>query len=294
MSQQSQTLDYFKAHADDWQRKAVDEAYSVVENRHQAVLETMKKFPAGSSLLDVGCGTGQLAIQVAKLGWVATGIDFAKEMIDICIDNNSQAKTNAKFECASIFDVKVDAQSLDVISAQGFIEYISLSQLDEFLAVVKTSLKLDGALALGSRNRLFNLHTLNDFTELETACGTIEKLVLEGRIIQSAKTQEEALSKLELLRYEYEQPSAHPITRVKVDTRYQFTPADLITRLSKHRLKASRIYPVHYHPLPMTMKPEEGCKNIHTHFAKYASDNWLSRHNLIPYCSSFVIEAKRI
>lgn len=294
MGQQDQTLNYFKSHADDWQQKATNQSYSLVENRHKAVLETMKNFPNGSSLLDVACGTGQLAIEASQLGWSATGIDFAQEMVDICISNNSKAQANAKFECASIFDSQISPSSLDVISAQGFIEYISLSQLDEFLVFAQRSLKDDGAIALGSRNRLFNLHTLNEFTELETVLGTIDKLVFESRIIQSAKTQEEALTKLESLSYEYEQPKNHPLTGVEVDTRYQFSPADLITRLSKHQLKVSRIYPVHYHPLPIKLMADDRFKNIHNQFAKYASDNWISIHNLVPYSSSFVIEARKL
>ncbi len=294
MGQQHQTLNYFKSHANDWQQNAANESYSLVENRHQAVIETMKKFPIGSTLLDVGCGTGLLAIEASKLGWDATGIDFAQEMVEICIANNKKVHGKAKFTCASIFDYQTSPNSFDVISAQGFIEYISLSQLDEFLAFIQKTLKVDGVIALGSRNRLFNLHTLNEFTELESALGTIDKLILEGRIIQSAKTQDEALKKLTSLKYIYEQPKVHPSTGINVDTRYQFSPADIITRLSKHNLIASCIYPVNYHALPITLMEDEKVKKIHTQFAKYASDNWISFHNLIPYSSSFVIEAKKI
>ena len=104
MSQQGQTLEYFKSHADDWNKKASDEAYSLVENRHKAVLEVMKGYAAKSSILDVGCGTGQLAIESSLLGWDATGVDFAQEMVDICLDNNSKSDTKAKFICSSIFE----------------------------------------------------------------------------------------------------------------------------------------------------------------------------------------------
>jgi 2-polyprenyl-3-methyl-5-hydroxy-6-metoxy-1,4-benzoquinol methylase len=293
MSQQGQTLDYFKTHAEDWQRKAVDDAYSLIENRHLAVLETMKGYPKGSSLLDVGCGTGQLAVEASRIGWTATGIDFAQEMIDVCRANNLSAKTNAEFICSSIFEADLKPRSFDVISAQGFIEYISLSQLDSFLDLVRTTLKPNGAIALGSRNRLFNLHTLNAFTELERALGTLDRLITEGLILQSAKTQEEAVARLRELNYEYEQPETHPLTGVKVDTRFQFSPADLTTRLSRHQLRVTKIYPVHYHPLPIVMMEEAVCNDVHNQLAKFASANWLSRHCLVPYSSSYVIEAVR-
>jgi cyclopropane fatty-acyl-phospholipid synthase-like methyltransferase len=294
MEQQQQTLQYFKTHASDWQQKAVNQTYSLVENRHNAVFETMKLFPPGSSILDIGCGTGQLAIESSTRGWIAKGIDFSQEMIDICIDNNAKANTNATFECCSIFDYAHTPESLDVISAQGFIEYISLNQLDDFFDFVRSALKKNGAVALGSRNRLFNLHTLNAFTELEDALGTIKNLLIEGQILQSSKTQDDALAALESLRYQYEQPTKHPLTGVAVDTRYQFTPADLITRLSKHNIKAIKIYPVHYHPLPISlMTSNDDAKVIHAQLAKYASLHWINSYQLVPYSSSFVVEAKK-
>jgi 2-polyprenyl-3-methyl-5-hydroxy-6-metoxy-1,4-benzoquinol methylase len=220
MEQQDQTLSYFKSHAEKWQVKATDQGYSLIENRHNAVLESMKGFPQGSSILDVGCGTGQLAIQASKLGWKASGIDFAQEMIDICRVNSANENANAEFSCASVFDYSVAVGSIDVISAQGFIEYIALMQLDQFLSFSQKGLKSGGVLALGSRNRLFNLHSLNEFTELESTLGTVANLLLESHTIQSAKSQQEAIAHLELLAMEYPQPILHPLTGVKVETRY--------------------------------------------------------------------------
>ena len=293
MDQQKQTLNYFKSHAEDWNRKATNQAYSKIENRHNAVLVVMKGYQDGSSLLDVGCGTGQLAIEASKLGWNSLGIDFAKEMIDTCIKNNEMAFTNAKFACSSIFEADLEDNAYDVISAQGFIEYISLEQLTEFLSLAFSSLKRNGAIALGSRNRLFNLQSYNDFTDLELSLGTSERLAREAIILQSSEEQGDAVLKLKSLSYEYEQPKAHPLTGVKVDTRYQFSPADLVSKLSKAGYEVKNIYPVHFHPLPITMLNNELACEIHNQLAKLASTVWINSHKLIPYSSSFVIEARK-
>lgn len=293
MSQQKQTLDYFSSHAEDWNKKATNQAYSLIENRHNAVLEVMKGYQKGSSLLDVGCGTGQLAIEASKLGWNSLGIDFAQEMIDVCVKNNEMAATNAKFACSSIFETNLEANSYDVISAQGFIEYISLEQLTEFLNIAFSSLNKNGAIALGSRNRLFNLHSYNSFTDLELSLGTLENLAKEAIILQSSAEQEEAVRQLQSLSYEYDQPKAHPMTGVKVDTRYQFSPADLVTKLSKTGYEVKRIYPVHFHPLPITLLNNDLEGEIHSQLAKLASTVWINSHKLIPYSSSFVIEAQK-
>ena len=69
MEQQDQALNFFNAFASDWQQKATSETYSVIENRHAAVLKIMEGFGSRSSLLDVGCGTGQLAIEASSRGW---------------------------------------------------------------------------------------------------------------------------------------------------------------------------------------------------------------------------------
>jgi 2-polyprenyl-3-methyl-5-hydroxy-6-metoxy-1,4-benzoquinol methylase len=294
MSQQKQTLDYFKSHAENWNKKAVDEEYNLIENRHNAVLEVMKHYGNNSSILDVGCGTGQLAIEASKLGWKSIGIDFAKEMIDICKQNNINSNTKADFVCNSIFEAELDKNTFDIVSAQGFIEYISLEQLSTFLDLTYDCLKDSGSIALGSRNRLFNLHTLNSFTELEVSLGTISKLINEGIILQSSNTQDEAIKLLTELNYDYEQPTEHPLTGVKVDTRYQFSPADLITKLATHGFKVNNIYPVHFHPLPVTMLENKLPGEIHKQLAKLASTTWISNHKITPYSSSFVIEAIKL
>ena len=294
MDQQSQTFEYFNAHALEWNNKANDEEYSLIENRHNAVLETLKKFPPKSAFLDVGCGTGQLVLQASKLGWISLGIDFAPEMISICNQNKKLENSDATFECASIFDLDLKNSSFDVISAQGFIEYISLQQLDQFLEISRKLMKPNGRLALGSRNRLFNLHSLNEFTELEGTLGTIDKIVHESVILQKSKTQEEAICSLGKIKYEYEQPSLHPLTGIKIETRYQFTPSDLISKLAKHEFRTEKIYPVHLHPLAISLLENKGALNIHKKVANIASREFIGEHKLVPYSSSFVIEAVRM
>ena len=226
MSQQKQTYKYFSSYAKDWNDMAMNEEYSIIQNRHNAVLKVMSHYSKNSAILDVGCGTGQLAIEASKIGWHSLGIDFSKEMIDICKQNNVNSNTGAEFSCISIFDAKLEKNTFDVVSAQGFIEYISIDQLGNFLDLTYDCLNEKGSIALGSRNRLFNLHSLNSFTDLEASLGTTSELIKEGVILQTSSSQDEAIKALTELKYNYEQPTEHPLTGVKVETRYQFSPAD--------------------------------------------------------------------
>ncbi len=291
MKQQEQTKKFFKGHAADWQNKATDEIYSVINDRHRAVHHTLSTFANGSRLLDVGCGTGQLAIEASSKGFNSLGLDFAEEMISQAEVNAVNQKSNAKFKTGSIFDF-VPKEKYHVISAMGFIEYISLEQLDNFLSFCNSNTTDRGAISIGSRNRLFNLITFNEYTELEKKLGTIDQLFEEASICVSSKSNEEFITAMR----EYmgstllTQNDSHPITGIEVGTRYQFTPSDLMHKIEKHGFKVTNIYPVHYH----AFHPVINSDNFLTHRKKISemvSENFQSEFRCLPNASSFVMEA---
>jgi 2-polyprenyl-3-methyl-5-hydroxy-6-metoxy-1,4-benzoquinol methylase len=146
MDQQQQTKRFFESTASAWQTKASGEApsYNIVEGRHRAVLAVLKGLGKVRRLLDVGCGTGQLTVEVARQGVDATGIDFAAEMIAQCEANRQKAGVAAKFINASFFDLPTPPEPYDIISAQGFIEYISPEQMEEFFARCSAMLRPGG------------------------------------------------------------------------------------------------------------------------------------------------------
>jgi 2-polyprenyl-3-methyl-5-hydroxy-6-metoxy-1,4-benzoquinol methylase len=232
MDQQKQTQDYFDMAAREWQAKAVNAAdeYSVIEGRNSAVLAVVKEIPDAQQFLDVGCGTGQLVLAVAAEGLEAEGVDYSAQMIAQCESNQAQGDNKAKFRCASFFDVEWRNECFDVISAQGFIEYISQDQMEEFFARCHRLLKPGETLVVGSRNRLFNIVPMNEFSRMELSLGLLAVLEAEGIAMLSASTQEEALSALRRFERVDLQPDRHPDTGIKVDVRYQYTPADLIAR----------------------------------------------------------------
>ena len=294
MRQQDQTHRFFQTNASAWQHVAEANSYSVIENRTLTVLETMKRFRPGSSLLDVGCGTGQLAVEASRNGWEVTGLDFSKEMIQIARDNCVSHETSVEFICSSIFDVDLKERSFDIVSAQGFIEYISLEQLDSFLRICYEVLKDDGVLALGSRNRLFNILSFNEYTELEIDIDTIHDLLHESIILQSSESQQDAINTLRNLQRTYPQPAQRVTTTIDVDIRYQFSPAELLHRVEQHGFKVLTLMPVHYHSMPVSLLHNQGVDEAHREVATFISRNFISLQQCVPYSSSFLLEARRV
>lgn len=61
----------------------------------------------GATVLDVGCGTGRHAVELAKRGFRVTGVDFSPEMLRV-------ARGKAAVEGVAVEFVEADARTLDL------------------------------------------------------------------------------------------------------------------------------------------------------------------------------------
>jgi 2-polyprenyl-3-methyl-5-hydroxy-6-metoxy-1,4-benzoquinol methylase len=287
--QEKQTLKYFDEHADDWHALAVgkDDKYNVIAGRNAAVLRAVDAMSGVNRLLDVGCGSGQLVIAAAKSGIAATGIDFAPEMIRQCEDNRRQAGVEAQFSCLSFFDLPVQDDSYDVVSAQGFIEYVSSQETDLFLARSFSLLRKGGVLVVGSRNRLFNLHSFNDYTRTELNLGTVEQLTAEAIALHESTSPQSAFEALRPHERAYPQPERHPNTGIAVEQRHQYSPAELIKRAQAVGFTPWNLFPVHFHGIPTYLKDQ--IPRLHVEIANVVEARAAADLRLVPYCSTFVL-----
>lgn len=290
--QQEEALKYFKDYAEDWKRKAnidTNDEFNIISTRNNYVVSVADENKINFSL-DVGCGTGDLVCQLAKNGVSALGVDFSKEMIDIASENARNLNLEkAKFECSSIFDLELENNKYDLISANGFIEYISFEELDKFLKISSMALKTGGKLVLGSRNRLFNLFSLNKFTEEELLEGNLNLLLSEAIKIAQSNNIKDLIG---LKTASYQKPDTeHSLTGVKVATRYQFTPVQLINMLNDFGFEPIEIFPVHIHGALPAFKNKYPAihGNISNLLQSYAQNNL----SLIPQASSFMIQVKK-
>lgn len=221
---------YFDAASGSWQVKASDNSatYSTIQHRYNTALSVLEEMSDAKRFLDLGCGTGQLVLAAAGKKVAATGIDIAEGMINECEANLARQGGEADFICGSFFDLDLPESAFDVISAMGFIEYITMEQLDGFFDRCRQLLRPGGAIVVGSRNRLFNLHSLNDFTRVEIELGTLDMLANEAVVYGRHETQDTLWPELRDHERAYAQPDSLPNTEILINNRMQFTPAELM------------------------------------------------------------------
>ncbi|MFC1679752.1 class I SAM-dependent methyltransferase [Elusimicrobiota bacterium] len=291
-AQQKESLRYFRAQAKGWEVKSRGSnktEVNVIAQRNGYVLEVAKERKAKSAL-DIGCGTGNLVCDLARGRVKAVGVDFAQDMIDIASRRAKKANLkHARFECCSAFDFDFSGRKFDVISANGFIEYISQRQLSRFLGLVRGALPVRGSFVVGSRNRLFNIFSLNAFTRHELGRSAASGL-LEEAIALASGASLKALSKHKPVPLQGA-GMKHASTGIDVTTRYQYTPLQLIGLLKEHGFRPVEIRPIHIHCAPPGFKKRH--PDIHCSTSNLLQAFGKDSPELIPYSSSFMIHARR-
>lgn len=109
--------------------------------RQRAVEELLAPYIAGK-VLDIGCGSGDLAAFYVKKGAVYSGIDLSCSMIERANSNyvDLVRKGKATFQVADCENLPFIDKEFDVLSAVALIEYLPdpSKALDEISRVIKT------------------------------------------------------------------------------------------------------------------------------------------------------------
>lgn len=118
------------------------------------------------TILDIGCGTGRHAIELAKRGYIVTGIDLSLDQLNKAREKADAARVNVTWiqGDARLFDLGKKYDLVQIICEGGF----SLMETDEMnFAILESAAKHQksgGKLILNALNALFPLyHSVKDF-----------------------------------------------------------------------------------------------------------------------------------
>ena len=133
----------------------------------------------GDRVLDLGCGTGRHAIELAKRGCQVHGVDFASGQLEVA-RAHAEGLSNLTFEQADIlkyrpsggYDVvlcvyDVIGSSIKDEDARAVVKVISSALKPHGIAVVSVmNLELTETLCRSSSNRFEDIHSKTDFEKL--------------------------------------------------------------------------------------------------------------------------------
>lgn len=295
-NQQIQVKKAFENHANKWLKKAKKNdknSINMIKQRNYFVEDIAKKFlKKGNKILDVGCGTGDLVLALQKSKFDAFGIDFAKSMIKkASLRANRLHLDKEKFSAVSFFDFKTDLK-FKMISANGFIEYISKKELEKFLKNSYFMLDKNGFLVFSSRNRLFNVFSNNEYTNSEIKMSNITELIKECIIFNDAKNFKNIYSK----KFKSKIRSNLKLhnrkgSDIPVSTRYQYTPFQLMDLLKNNGFKTIELYPIHIHVFPTNTRNNP--PKIHDNVSNHIQNQKNIPIQFITQSSSFMIVARK-
>lgn len=75
------TDEVWRVFFDSYAAQYMDESFTADSVREVEFLESVLGVPAGAAILDVGCGTGRHAVELAGHGYRVTGLDLSAGML---------------------------------------------------------------------------------------------------------------------------------------------------------------------------------------------------------------------
>jgi SAM-dependent methyltransferase len=114
------------------------------EQVYQDYLDLVNKYSARGSLLDIGCGTGSLSIELAKIGYEVLATDLSEEMLHIV---NYRAKQDEVALEIALYDMldPIDHEFDVVIAAMDVVNHLSdLEDVEFGFTNIYNSTKMNG------------------------------------------------------------------------------------------------------------------------------------------------------
>jgi len=232
--------------------------------RMQKSLALIQKYKQSGTVLDLGCGNGVAAVELAKLGYSVTGIDISENMVIDARELAANAgfdSSQVNFEVGDVEKVEAEDSSVDIVLSLGVIEY--LPEDDAFMANIKRVLRPDGVAVIAFRNRLFNLSSLNTFTKEELESGTVSMLLEEFANEAKTGVKKEVLDEYysALTQTTYQPTAIKQAEEAEFRFRHpvklrQHLPREIRDLSAKYGFSCIETRYFHFHPFPPIFEQE--------------------------------------
>jgi ubiquinone/menaquinone biosynthesis C-methylase UbiE len=189
--QQSRVAAYFDAHALDW--KTIYERPGVYETIHQQRRTRALRLidglalPAGSTVLETGCGAGSMAVALAERGHFVQATDFVAAMVSYTRRLAVEAKVEDRVRTgvSDIRDLKFPDHSFHLVVAMGVLPWI-YPPLDPTVREIARVLKPGGHTVISIDNRWRLNHILDPLLGGRRLLGKILRRLGMARTAPSA------------------------------------------------------------------------------------------------------------
>lgn len=104
--------------------------------------------PKGGSILDLGCGTGIAAYEMAKLGYKVLGTDYSEEFISYARRTYKLENLEYRFMDINAMNQEIKPNSFNCITSFNVMLHVPVDRLDAHLKTIKASLTEKGVVIL--------------------------------------------------------------------------------------------------------------------------------------------------
>lgn len=137
------TSDVYRENIDFWERAwaGVKTAYTQLPDLEylQRIPETLRNRSA-SSILDLGCGTGWLAVYLGRAGFNVTGLDVSRQAIKLAREWADKEELDIHFEVGDIAELPYPDGAFDAVVANSIMEHFPLEVTASTINHLKTIL----------------------------------------------------------------------------------------------------------------------------------------------------------